>query len=500
VTSTAVLALSGYLLARAAGRPEILTLSVAIVGVRFFGVLRAAASYAERLVVHDLTLTRLVRERVAVFSALAPQVPGPRASTEALETIVADVDKVAELPVRVLVPALATALAAVACVAAAALIRPAAGIALAVVLLLQAALFAARGGARRAGEETDARAALTRELVVSLDAAAELAAWGASEAQAERTEAAGRRVDRLAAAAGRATASAGAISMLAGGAGAVAMLALTAGHVRPVLVAAAALLALGAAEIVGRLADVLDARHEIAAAAARLKGVADRGDAREPGRPPRDAAVTLRGVTLQRDGTAILDGLDLVIAPGERVAVEGPSGIGKSTLADLLAGFLQPGAGDAQVGGVALDQADGEALRRLVRWIPQHPHVFSTTVAGNVRIAAPDADDATIEAALRAVGAGPWIDALPDGLATPLGEHGARCSGGERQRIGLARAYLCGGELLILDEPASHLPRDEALSALRAVLDVDPGRGALLIAHRREELALADRVVSLRGQ
>jgi ABC-type transport system involved in cytochrome bd biosynthesis fused ATPase/permease subunit len=250
-----------------------------------------------------------------------------------------------------------------------------------------------------------------------------------------------------------------------------------------------------AAAISWRASSTSASRRMISAAAARLDGVAGRDTA--PGRAPGHAAVTLRGVTLQREGNAILDGLDLEIAAGERVAVEGPSGVGKSTLADLLAGFTTPGAGQAEVGGVALTDVDGEALRRVVRWIPQDPHLFATTVAANVRIAAPDAGDAAIETALRAVGAGPWLDAMPDGLATVLGEHGARCSGGERQRIGLARAYLCGGGLVLLDEPASHLPRDEALAALRAVLEVDPERGALLIAHRREELALADRVVRL---
>jgi len=153
--------------------------------------------------------------------------------------------------------------------------------------------------------------------------------------------------------------------------------------------------------------------------------------------------------------------------------------------------------GHVRVGGIELERLDGDAVRETVRWMPQDPYIFSTTIAANVRIAAPDADDATLESALRAVGAAPWLDALTDGLATRLGEFGERCSGGERQRIGLARAYLCGGKLLILDEPASQLPRDEALVALAAVIDTAPGRGVLLVTHRREEVALADREARL---
>ena len=123
--------------------------------------------------------------------------------------------------------------------------------------------------------------------------------------------------------------------------------------------------------------------------------------------------------------------------------------------------------------------------------------MFPTTLAANLRIAAPAATDAELERALRAVGGGPWLDALPGGLHTQLGEQGERCSGGERQRVGLARAWLCGGALIVLDEPASHLPHAEALAALRAVLDADPRRGALLITHRAGEARLAGRSVRM---
>ena len=508
LATPALLGLSGYLLARAAEETEILALGVAIVGVRCFGLLRASARYGERLVVHDLALARLGRVRVAVFDALIPRVPGllgGRTSADALDAVVADVDRLADVPVRVLVPATSSLLAALACVTAAGLVMPAAGAALGLVLAAQAALLATLAGRdarRRAAERSAARAELSRELVTLLDAAPELVAWGAADEHAARVAQAGGRVDRCVAAAARVASAGGATTILAAGAGALAMLAIgapaaAAGDVDGVMVAALALLALGAADVVGSAGDTLVARHDIAAAEHRLEQLATTPAVASGAEHPGHAGVRVEHLTLERAGRRILEGVDLEVAPGERVALTGGSGVGKSTLADVLAGFAEPTAGRVRVGGIDLERVDGGALRQTVRWMPQEPHIFATTIAANVRIAAPDADDAALVSALRAVGAGPWLDALPDGLATRLGEFGERCSGGERQRIGLARAYLCGGGLLLLDEPASQLPRDEALAALAAVIEATPGRGVLLVTHRREEVALGDREVRL---
>ncbi len=508
MATPALLALSGYLLARAAEQPEILTLAVAIVGVRFFGLLRAAARYAERIVVHDLALGRLGRERVAVFGALIPRVPGRlggRTSSDALDAVVADVDRLADLPVRVLVPSASIVLAAVACTVAVALVLPAAGAALGVILAAEAGLLVAigsRDAGGRAAERSRARTAASRELVTLLDAAPELVAWGAATDRAARAEHAGRRLDRLTASAARVASAAASISVLAAGVAALATLAVAAsaaaeGEISGVMAAALVLLAFGATDVVAGVGDAVEARHEVRRAASQLTSLIS-SPVPAPGRArPRDGGVRLRGLQLRRGGRTIIDGIDLDIAPGERVALTGPSGAGKSTLADVLAGFATPSGGEARIGGIDLAVLDGDALREVVRWIPQDPHIFATTIAANIRIASPGADDDELERALRAVGAGPWLDALPEGIATRLGEQGERCSGGERQRIGLARAYLCRGRLVILDEPASHLPRHEALEALSAVMDVDPSRGVLLVTHRHEEVELASREVRL---
>ncbi|MFA4928563.1 MAG: ABC transporter ATP-binding protein, partial [Patulibacter sp.] len=234
--------------------------------------------------------------------------------------------------------------------------------------------------------------------------------------------------------------------------------------------------------------------------------------------------LSLDGVSVDRGGRPVLRDVALTIRPGERVALVGPSGAGKSTVGELVVGFLPPAdvRGTATLNGTPLAALDGVALRERVLLVPQDPYVFDADVAANLRLARPDADDDQLVAALRAVGAGPWFDGLTEGLATRVGERGRSLSGGERQRLGLARVWLrcvaddpsAPGDLghddradtgpephptrfLVLDEPVSHLPPADGRAVLAALLAAAPGAGALLIAHRPEEAALADRTVRL---
>jgi ABC-type transport system involved in cytochrome bd biosynthesis fused ATPase/permease subunit len=193
----------------------------------------------------------------------------------------------------------------------------------------------------------------------------------------------------------------------------------------------------------------------------------------------------------------VLDGLSLELAPGEAVALVGESGAGKSTVAALLLGLLQPTSGRISVGGVDLRSCQIDAWRQLIAWVPQHPTLFRDTVAANIRLGDPEASDAQVfEAAARA-GADEFVTALPDGYATVIGDGARSLSPGERRRIGLARAFLRDAPLVILDEPTADLdPRNVGLIAT-AVRRLQAGRTVLLIAHRPELVQHADRVVRL---
>jgi len=195
----------------------------------------------------------------------------------------------------------------------------------------------------------------------------------------------------------------------------------------------------------------------------------------------------------------VLDGLDLELAPGETVALVGESGAGKSTVAALLLGLLMPAAGRITAGGIDLASCDVTDWRRHIAWVPQHPTLFRGTVADNIRLGHPGAGEREVSDAARLAGAHDFIVRLPDGYGTVIGDGGRTLSGGERRRLGLARAFVRDAPLVILDEPTADLDPANVATVSAAVARLGAGRTMLVIAHRPELVALADRVVQMAG-
>ncbi|MFD7943836.1 thiol reductant ABC exporter subunit CydD [Streptomyces sp. NPDC059744] len=207
----------------------------------------------------------------------------------------------------------------------------------------------------------------------------------------------------------------------------------------------------------------------------------------------------LEGLTVRHEGRAepSLDGASLVVDEGETVALVGPSGVGKSTLLNVVLGFTAPDEGRIRVGGVDLATLAPERWRERIAWVPQRPQLFAGTIAENVRLARPDADDGAVTAALRDAGAYDFVAELPDGAQTLLGEDGAGLSAGQRQRLALARAFLADRPLLLLDEPTASLDGETEAGIVEAVRRLAAGRTVLLVVHRPALLSVADRVVVL---
>jgi thiol reductant ABC exporter CydC subunit len=537
-----LIATSAWLISRSSQRPQESAVAIAIVGVQFFALSRGLCRYGERLVGHDAAFRVLADLRVRVYERLERLAPlGLPAfrSGELLARLVHDVDALQDLLLRVLPPfAIALVVGAVT-VGLVWWMLPAAGLILLVALVLAGVLvpwltgtLAARAEARQAAT----RGELTASVVDLLEGAPELLANGATGAQLRRTLAADAEVTRIARATARTAGIGQGLTRLCSGlamwgALLVGVAAVRAGRLDGVLLAGIALIPLVAFELVAglptatqtlarvrrcaaRVFEVLDTpppvtepAHPVALASAPFPPFTPEPDgalAAQPDtavalRPHAPHALQLRGLRSRYPGAPgwALDGLDLDLSPGRRVAAVGPSGAGKSTLAGVLLRFIPYEGGSVTLDGVQISELDGDELRRVVGLVAQDAHVFDSTLGENLRLARRDATHERLLAALAEVRLLDWAQRLPAGLDTEVGERGARMSGGQRQRLAIARALLADFPVLVLDEPGEHLDTPTADAIVADLLALTRGRATLLITHRLAGLREVDEVLVL---
>ncbi|HEY0774051.1 MAG TPA: thiol reductant ABC exporter subunit CydD [Nocardioidaceae bacterium] len=513
-SGVALTATAGWLIARAAEHPPVLMLMVAIVGVRTFGLARPALRYAERLVSHDVALRLLADRRAEVYDALVPLVPGRlgRQRGDVLSSIVDDVDSLVDRYLRVRSPLVTYTAVAVLATAFAAWVLPSAGLVTGLAVLLGGTLAygVSRAGVERAEQVyVDGRAALSSEVMHTLQGAADLVMWQADARAVGRVDRAGAVVSEAAGRSARAVATGRSLAVLAGGLGVIATAwvgapALAEGRVSAPMLALLVLLPLALLEVVSPLADVgaLQVRveaadHRLAALAATTPAVTDPVAPAAPPAASPTPAVALRDVSAGWDAQAAFQHLDLALSPGARVGVVGPSGSGKSTMAAVLMRFLDPSSGSLSIGGVPARSMLLDDVRSRVGLVDDDPHVFASTVFENVRLARPHATPAEVERALRSVHLGSWVAGLPDGLDTMLGDGHAHVSGGERARIGMARAVLADLPVLVLDEPTAHLDSGTAEAVAADLLDATSERSVVWITHTTVGLDRVDTVLDL---
>ncbi|MCS7482179.1 thiol reductant ABC exporter subunit CydD [Umezawaea endophytica] len=463
-SGVALSAFAAYLIARAAEQPPILTLSVLVVGVRTFALAKGVLRYLERLVSHEAAFRLAGDLRTRLWEALVRLGPA-RVRRDTLQRLVDDTDTVRDLVPRVLLPPIVAAGVGAGAVVLFSLILPAAGVALAVALLVGglAAPAVALAVERRATTVlATGRRRLGADVFTLLDAAPDLIAFGAHErkrAEVARHDAElVRQTRRQALGAGAATA----VLQLTTGLASLVCTVLAVGTVDPLLVPVLGLVPLALAEAFAGLPAAAQQRAALRQAHRRLTEVID-GDVQ----PERADGIGWPG------GEPVLADVDLTLHVGW-TAVVGPSGAGKSTLFAHLLGFL-----------------GRPAAAERIAWCPQEPQLVSTTVRENLRMADPHADDDRLREALLLAGLPEWVDRLDTLIGNGV------LSGGEAQRVALARTLLHDADLVLLDEPTAHLDEPTARALLDRLEVALRGRTVVHITHRPEEAARADLVLDV---
>ena len=516
VSWIALISTSAYLISYAALQPSIAELQVAIVGVRFFGIARAVLRYLERIVSHTVTFRLLARLRTWLYEKIEPLAPAgltERRSGDLLNNVVNDIETLQEFYVRIVAPPVVALLSSVGVlwffgrwsgwfVLIIMGFQLLAGVAL--------PLAVRRLGAGPGAQIGSSRAAQANLIVDGVQGSADIRAY-------DRTARMNADLDALIAAEAKAE---GRQNLVLGGHAAVVGLSV---NLMAVVLLAAAIPMVADGRLDGRLLAVviLGAVASFEAILPLPQAFQNLEESLQAGRRLFDLAeipplVADEGADLERSGAAdisiknltfaysqynpdVLAGLNLDLHPGKKVAIVGPSGSGKSTIANLLLRFWDYRQGEILWNGAELRSLDAEQVRSQVSYLPQNPFLFNATIAENIRIGKPDANQEEIAAAAQAAGLDNFIRSLPQGYDTLAGEFGILLSGGQRQRLALARAFVRNAPLYLLDEPTANLDPLTEEEIIHSVLARVKDRSLIWITHRLAGLDAMDEVVVIRA-
>ncbi|WP_462322039.1 amino acid ABC transporter ATP-binding/permease protein [Halochromatium sp.] len=525
--------------------------------IRGSAIGRTAGRYFERLITHEATLRQLAGLRVWFYRHLEPLAPARLMeyhSADLLTRIRADIDALDNLYVRVMVPVLVAITAGTAFFVFTALFDL--GLALLLLGMLMIAGVLLPWWGHRLGKEPGRRiveiqAELRQAGIDGTQGLSELLIYGAADSHARRLDALSRALvveqERMSQLTGIAQAATGLTANLTlWGMLWLGIPLVHDGSLAPPQLAMLALFSLATFEAVAPLPMAFQQLESTLTAARRLFAIVDTEPAvPEPTGPapqPKDSGLVINGLRFRYpnkgasgvDGSSedfssagsetgrslspgagddagagpstglgstderlTLDGIDLELPPGRRVAIVGATGSGKTTLFNLLLRFWAPESGTIQLGGVPLEQFPGEDLRSRIALVSQHTHLFDTSIRENLLIAAPDAPQSLLEQACETAQIHSFITELPEGYDTWVGETGVRLSGGQARRIAIARALLRDAPILLLDEPTEGLDAVTERALMEAVQRLMAGRTVLMITHRPVALAQMDEILVL---
>jgi ATP-binding cassette subfamily C protein CydC len=519
-SSVGLMAMSAYLISKAAIVTEVAEIALAITTVRVFAIARAAFRYLERTFTHTVTFRILTQLRVWFYASIEPLAPArlmAYRSGDLLTRIVGDIETLENFYVRVVVPPIAAALVTLFACLILGMFDGSLAIALFVFLVLTGVVWPwlSRWISREPAAALIAtRAELNAVLVDEIQGIADLLTFDQTQQHQKRVLALSRDLnrtqERLALLRGVSNALAALFTSLAGLT--VLMLGISlvsGGQIDGVYLALLPLTAIASFEAVQPLSLAWQQLEANQAAGRRLFELIDAPpevsaplEASEPARPspqPVDYGLEIRDLKFgyRADEPLVLDGVNITVPAGGRVVIVGPSGSGKSTIVNLLLRFWDYHAGEIRIGGHDLHDYCVEDVRQMLGVVSQQVHLFNATMQDNLLLANPDATNEQIRDACEQAQLHDFIETLPLRYETLIGENGVLLSGGERQRLAIARVILKNAPLLILDEAAANL---DAITEQKLMKSLEPfmiNRTVVIISHRRSGVEHIDQVITL---
>ncbi len=509
-SSVSLMATSAWLISKAALQPSIAELSVAVVGVRFFGIARGVFRYLERIVSHDTTFRLLAHLRVEFYKAIEPLAPARLVSMRSgdlLSRVIDDIENLQNLYLRAVAPPVVSVIIALLLTIFLGLFDGVVAVT-ALVFMLGAGIgvpMLTWWGNETAGKERiTSRAELNAHLVDHIQGMAETLVYGQTTLQLQKIQTLSQKLITIEQHTARFDSLQAAFSVFISNSAALAVLALAIPRIEGIYLATVTLATIAAFEAFMPLAQAAVHLGANAEAARRLFDISDMSPVvHDPAAAltmPDKPSLIIENLSFRYNAEMplILHNLSLTLQPGERIAILGESGSGKSTLVNVLLRFWDYDEGHILLGGHELHAYKQTNIRDVFGVMTQRTHLFNTSIRENIRIARRDASDEAIEKAAREAQIHDFILSLPEGYDTYVGEDGAQLSGGQRQRIALARVLLKDSQILILDEATANLDVITERAVLETILQATVGRSLLILTHRSVLLEQMDAVYVVR--
>ena len=482
--------------------------------IRACAIIRTSGRYAERLLTHEATFRLIARLRSWFYERLEPLIPAANATMQSgdlFSRLQSDINILERFYLGFLVPVSVSIISSVIVVVVLSLYDPLLALIMAAFLVSIGVIvpwiifLTSKTHEQNLVENT---ALLRRQLSENLQGMGELLLYDTAKTHRQSFEQTNAQITAVQSRLGLIGALGNNSAIALSGLTLVALIIIgmqgvAQGTLAPPDLAMVALLVFAAAEVIGTMPAALQGVGSVLRAAQRIFEIVDQApgvsDPATPAAPPKAFSLSARslGFTYKAGQVSVLSNLSFDVKPGEKLAIIGPTGSGKSTIVNLLLRFWQPQAGQITLGGQALEAYKGEDIRRQFAVMPQRPYIFATTLRDNIMLARPKASQSDLEAACEKAGLADFIASQPDGYDTFVGENGKQLSGGQIKRLALARAFLKQAPCLILDEPGEGLDYMMEEEILSRVIDNLGDTALILITHRKSALPLMDQVLDL---